>query len=193
MYCGLFTKEKRRVTLGCFINTDEDTVYSKMRYNSEDKTLDNGYFKYIYVVDKDLNNDNPAVLNEYTPSERLKSKYNMMNTPNKARYDNRYINNMVHGINMIIPTSFVYMAYSDPYVKYSSTGRYSSALNVNIDGSNLKLFSVGGYGVGDFYFDNIMRDDSQAGTERRYTFGLTCIPLTDKRTPVIGGNNSAII
>lgn len=193
MYCGLFTKEKRRVTLGCFINTNEDTVYSKMRYNSEDKTLDNGYFKYIYVVDKDLNNDNPAVLNEYTPSERIKSKYNMMNTPNKAKYDDRYINNMVHGINMIIPTSFVYMVYSDPYVKYSSTGRYSSTLTVNRDGPDLKLFSVGGYGVGDFYFDNIMKDDSQAGPERRYTFGLTCIPLTDKRTPVIGGNNSAII
>ena len=195
MYCGLFTKEKRRVTLGCFIDTRRDNIYSKMRYNSDDKTLDNGYFKYIYNADKDLNNDNPAVPNEYTPLDhRIQSKYNRMDTPNVANYDNgKYINNMVHGINMIIPASFVYMAYSDPYVKYSSTGRYSSTLKINNDGDDIKLFSVGGYGVGDFYFDNIMKDDSQAGTERRYTFGLTCVPLTDKRTPVIGGNNSAII
>lgn len=194
MYCGLFTKEKRRVTLGCFINMDNLTIYSKMRYNSNDRSFDNGYFKFIFIVDKDLSNDNPATPNEYTPSERLKSKYYAMSTPNGVSYENnKYINNMLHGNNMLIPTSFVNMAYSDPYIRYSSIGRYSSKLRVTDGGPALKLFSVGGYGVGDFYFDSIMKDDSQAGSERRYTFGLTCIPLTEKRTPVIGGNNNAII
>lgn len=199
MYCGLFTKEKRRVTLGCFIGF-LDKIYSKMRYNSEDKTLDNGYFKYIFIADKNLNNDNPAVPNEYIPSERIKSKYNMMYIPQDAHYEqNDYINNMIHGNNMIIPMTKSFTTYSDQYIKYSSIGRYSSKLRINYGGTNYlkvenkpKLFSVGGYGVGDFYFDYIMADDSEAGSERRYTFGLTCIPLTDKRTPVIGGNNAII-
>ena len=194
MYCGLFTKEKRRVTLGCFINMDNYTIYSKMRYNSNDRSFDNGYFKFIYIADKDLSIDKPATANEYTPSERISSKYYMMNTPNGASYENnKYIDNMLHGNNMIVPTSYVAMAYSEPYIRYSPIGRYGSKLRVTDGGPALKLFSVGGYGVGDFYFDSIMKDDSQAGTERRYTFGLTCIPLTDKRTPVIGGNNNAII
>lgn len=193
MYCGLFTKEKRRVTLGCFFGF-LDAIYSKMRYNSEDKTLDNGYFKYIFIADKNLNNDNPAVPNEYIPSDRIKSKYNIMYIPQLAHYEeNDYINNMIHGNNMIIPMTKSFTTYSDQYIKYSSIGRYSSKLRINYgNGNNLKLFSVGGYGVGDFYFDSIMADDSKAGSERRYTFGLTCIPLTDKRTPVIGGNNAII-
>lgn len=195
MYCGLFTKEKRRVTLGCFVDDFNSKIYSKMRYNSDDKTLDNGYFKYIFIADKDLNNDNPAVPNEYTPSERIKSKYNLTYMPNEAHYEqSNYIDNMVHDNNMIIPTAKCITTYSDQYIKYSSIGRYSSKIRINYARQNgLKLFSVGGYGVGDFYFDSIMADDSKSGTERRYTFGLTCIPLTDKRTPVIGGNNNAII
>lgn len=194
MYCGLFTKEKRRVTLGCFIDIFNRKIYSKMRYNSEDKTLNNGYFKYIFIADKDLNNDNPAVPNEYTPSERIKSKYNMLYIPQDAHYEqNDYINNMIHGNNMIIPIAKSFTKYSDQYIKYSSIGRYSSKIRINYDnGNKSKLFSVGGYGVGDFYFDDIMADDSKAGSERRYTFGLTCVPLTDKRTPIVGGNNAII-
>jgi hypothetical protein len=194
MYCGLFTKEKRRVTLGCFIDIFNRKIYSKMRYNSEDKTLNNGYFKYIFIDDKDLNNDNPAVPNEYTPSERIKSKYNMIYIPQDAHYEqNDYINNMIHGNNMIIPIAKSFTKYSDQYIKYSSIGRYSSKIRINyVNGNKSKLFSVGGYGVGDFYFDDIMADDSKAGSERRYTFGLTCVPLTDKRTPIVGGNNAII-
>ena len=194
MYCGLFTKEKRRVTLGCFIDIFNRKIYSKMRYNSEDKTLNNGYFKYIFIADKDLNNDNPAVPNEYTPSERIKSKYNMLYIPQDAHYEqNDYINNMIHGNNMIIPIAKSFTKYSDQYIKYSSIGRYSSKIRINyVNGNKSKLFSVGGYGVGDFYFDDIMADDSKAGSERRYTFGLTCVPLTDKRTPIVGGNNAII-
>lgn len=194
MYCGLFTKEKRRVTLGCFIDIFNRKIYSKMRYNSEDKTLNNGYFKYIFIADKDLNNDNPAVPNEYTPSERIKSKYNMLYIPQDAHYEqNDYINNMIHGNNMIIPIAKSFTKYSDQYIKYSSIGRYSSKIRINyVNENKSKLFSVGGYGVGDFYFDDIMADDSKAGSERRYTFGLTCVPLTDKRTPIVGGNNAII-
>ena len=194
MYCGLFTKEKRRVTLGCFIDIFNRKIYSKMRYNSEDKTLNNGYFKYIFIDDKNLNNDNPAVPNEYTPSERIKSKYNMLYIPQDAHYEqNDYINNMIHGNNMIIPIAKSFTKYSDQYIKYSSIGRYSSKIRINyVNGNKSKLFSVGGYGVGDFYFDDIMADDSKAGSERRYTFGLTCVPLTDKRTPIVGGNNAII-
>ena len=185
MYCGLFTKDKKRIILGCFVNSKRGSIYTKMKYNKSDKNLDNGYFSSLFVTDKNLDIDGASTQNEQTISEsKIYSRYTSIEVePFETGHIGNIIN-MMHLNNAIIPLAYhnnSNIVYSEPFINYNSNrrSRYGLKSQYVVDKGQYKLLCPGlrlNYGI---TYEFPMEDDKyNTRSSRGYTFGLTCIPLS---------------
>ena len=186
MYCGLFTKDKKRVTLGCFIQSMSGSIYTKMKYEKSDKDLDNGYFSSLFLSDKNLNIDAPATTNEQEISvTKISARYNLDRVKPFEIKKRSGIINMMHLNNKILPASYdedSNKVYSEPYVDYNSMGcgRYGLLTEPYMKKYNFVLLCPGLRTNCGITFDYPMEDDkyNTRAEGRMYTFGLTCVPLS---------------
>lgn len=185
MYCGLFTKDKKRITLGCFINSKRGLIYTKMKYVSSDKNLENGYFSSLFLSDKNLNIDTAATLNEQIIStSKISSRYDSINvTPFEIR-EKEFNINMRHLNNTLIPIlnyKLSNIVYSEPFIDYSSRGygRYGLVIDSIRSLDQYKLLCPGLRTNCGITCEFPMEDDkyNTRAEGRMYTFGLTCVPL----------------
>lgn len=186
MHCGLFTKDKKRITLGCFINSQKGLIYTKMKYEPSDRNLENGYFSSLFVSDKNLNIDAAATQNEQTIStSKISSRYGHVRVEPFEIKNRGVIFNMMHLSNKIIPTSNdekSNLVYSEPFINYRpmSPGRYGMVTSSIEKSDQFKLLCPGLRMPHSITYEIPMEDDkyNTRAEGRMYTFGLTCVPLT---------------